>query len=157
MIDLRKVSFGGTAALVTGMGLIVGLNAATAAKSAVITSLLIIGIADNLTDSLSVHIYQESERLPERDAFHTTIANFFVRFLVCVTFIAILLVLPASAAIVVSVIWGFVLLSLLSYFLARKRGVRVAPEVLKHCMVALAVIVISRGIGDLLVATIGSS
>lgn len=157
MIDLRKVSFRAPAALVTGMGLIVGLNAATAAKSAIITSLLIIGIADNLTDSLSVHIYQESESLAERDAFRTTIANFFARLLVCITFIGILLMLPASAAILVSVIWGFLLLSLLSYFLARKRCVRATPEVLKHCIVALAVIAISRAIGDLLVAVIGSS
>ena len=44
MIDLRKFSFGGPAAIVTGMALIVGLDAATAAKSTVVTSLLIIGV-----------------------------------------------------------------------------------------------------------------
>ena len=54
MIDLRKFSFGAPAAIVTGMGLIVGLDAATAAKATIVSSLLIIGIADNLTDSLSV-------------------------------------------------------------------------------------------------------
>jgi VIT1/CCC1 family predicted Fe2+/Mn2+ transporter len=156
MIDLRKLSFGGPAAIVTGMGLIVGLDAATAAKSTVVTSLLIIGIADNLTDSLSVHIYQESERLAERDAFRTTVANFFARLFVCISFIVIILLLPASTAIPMSMIWGFVLLLLLSCLLARIRGVGVVSEILKHSAVALAVIALSRAIGAWLPAMIGS-
>lgn len=156
MIELRKLSFGGPAAIVTGMALIVGLDAATVAKSTVITGLLIIGIADNLTDSLSVHIYQESERLAQRDAFRTTVANFFARFFVCITFIVILLLLPTSRAIPLSLIWGFVLLSVLSYFLARTRGVGAVSEILKHCAVALAVIATSGAIGAWLPAMIGS-
>ena len=156
MIDLRKFSFGGPAAIVTGMALIVGLDAATAAKSTVVTSLLIIGIADNLTDSLSVHIYQESERLAERDAFRTTVANFFARFSVCITFIVILLLLPASIAIPVSMVWGFVLLSVLSYFLATARRAGAVSEILKHCAVALVVIGFSRAIGTWLPAMIDS-
>ena len=156
MIEIRKLSFGAPAAIVTGMGLIVGLDAATVGKSAILTSLLLVGIADNLTDSLSVHIYQESERLAERDAFRTTVANFCARFFVCITFIVILLLLPASTAISVSMIWGFVLLSLLSCLLARTRGVGAVSEILKHGAVAVVVIAISRAIGDWLPAIIGS-
>ncbi len=156
MIELRKLSFGGSAAIVTGMALIVGFDAATVAKSAVVTGLLIIGIADNLTDSLSVHIYQESEKLAERDAFRTTVANYFARLLVCIAFIAVLLLLPAPSAIIVSLILGFVLLSVLSYFLARARGVSTVSEILKHCTVAFVVIAISRAIGAWLPAMVGS-
>lgn len=56
MSDLRRLSFGGPAAIVTSMALIVGLGAATAGKAAIVGSLLVIGLADNLTDSLSVHL-----------------------------------------------------------------------------------------------------
>jgi hypothetical protein len=59
MFDLRGLSFGGPAAIVTSA-------AATAGKMAIIGSLLVIGLADNLTDPLSVHIYQEAERLAHR-------------------------------------------------------------------------------------------
>ena len=156
MIELRKLSFGGSAAIVTGMALIVGFDAATVAKSVVVTGLLIIGIADNLTDSLSVHIYQESEGLVERDAFRTTVANFFARLFVCIAFVAVLLLLPASSAIIVSLILGFVLLSVLSYFLARRRGVSAVTEILKHCAVAFTVIAISKAIGAWLPAMVGS-
>ena len=80
MFNPRTISFGGTAAIVTSMGLIVGLDAATAKSATVLGSLLLAGLADNATDSLSVHIYQESEPLPERQAFRTTVINFAARF-----------------------------------------------------------------------------
>ena len=146
--DLRRISFGATSALVTGMGLIIGLDAATVAKSAVISSLLIIGVADNLTDSLSVHMYQESERLEERRALRTTVANFFVRLLISISFVALLLVLPLSSAIGISLAWGFVLLSTLTYGLARLRQVNPLAEICRHGSIAIAVIALSKAIGS---------
>lgn len=157
MIDLRKFSFGSPAAITTSMALIVGLDVATAVKATIVTSLLIIGIADNLTDSLSVHIYQESEGLPERGAFRTTVANFFARFFVTITFIIILLPLAPAMAIPACVIWGFVLLSVLSYFMAKSRDVNAVPEILKHGAVAFVVIAISTAIGRWIPAMMGSS
>src|SRR5918911_1669352 len=99
LVDLRPVSFGSPAAIVTCMGLIIGLDAATATKAAVLGSLLIIGIADNLTDSLSVHIYQESEKLAKRRAFRTTIANYIARLVTTLSFVLAFLLLPDSIAI----------------------------------------------------------
>jgi hypothetical protein len=64
------------AAIVSSMALIVGLNAATASHATVVTSLLIIGIGDNLTDSFSFHIYQESEKHFKRKSFERMAANF---------------------------------------------------------------------------------
>ena len=147
MIRLRKVSFGTTAAIVTSLGVIVGLNAAAAQISAIVGSLLVIALADNLTDSLSVHVYQESERLSQREAFRTTVANFATRLLVSLSFIAIVVVLPTRAAILVCLGWGLLLLSVLSYALARDRQINPAFEMCKHCAVAIAVIVLSGAIG----------
>jgi len=147
ILDLRKLSFGGPAAIVTSMALIVGLDAATAAKTTVVTGLLIIGIADNLTDSLSVHIYQESERMAESQALRTTVANFLTRIAVSLSFIALFSLLPTSTAIYVCVIWGFTLLSGLSYLLARVRRASAISEVWKHSAVAFVVIALSKAIG----------
>jgi len=151
MIDLRGLSFGGTAALVTSMGLVVGFDAVTAAKSTIISGLFIVGLADNLTDSLSVHVYQESERLPEKEAFRTTVTNFIARFGISLSFVAIFVFAPASAAVFLCIAWGFTLLSCLSYFLARARAVSPSLEIVKHTAVAMLVIVISKIIGWALV------
>ncbi len=146
-LNLRRLSFGTPAGIVASMGLIVGLDAATATKATVVGSLLITALADNLTDSLSVHIYQESERLPERRAFLTTVANFVARLIVSVSFIPLFLFLPTSIAIYICVIWGFLLLSGLSYLLAKARGVGALPEIYKHAAVAFVVISVSRAVG----------
>lgn len=74
MIKTTRISFGGTAAIVTSMALITGLDAANAGRAAMVSALLIAAVADNLTDSLSVHMYQESERLEEKEAFMGTVA-----------------------------------------------------------------------------------
>jgi VIT1/CCC1 family predicted Fe2+/Mn2+ transporter len=156
MLDLRKLSFGGPAAIVASMALIVGLDAATAAKTTVVAGLLIIGVADNLTDSLSVHIYQESEKLAQRKAFATTVANFFTRLLVTLSFVSLFLQLPTTAAIYVCLAWGFLLLSGLSWLLARVRGVAAFPEIWKHSVVAVAAIAASKAIGDWLPGMVGA-
>jgi hypothetical protein len=145
--DLRSLSFGSTAAILTSMGLIAGLDAATATKGAVLGSLLIVALADNLTDSLSVHIYQESERLPERAAFRTTVMNFVARLCVSLTFVLMFWLLPTTVAVPVCLVWGFLLLVGLSWLLARDRAVAAWPEIWKHAAVAAVVIAISKAVG----------
>jgi len=129
------------------MALIVGLDAATATKATVVTSLLIIGVADNLTDSLSMHIYQESERLDERRALQTTTANFATRLAVAISFVCIFLVSSRPVGLYADLLWGFLLLAGLSYLLARARGVSPIAEICKHSAVAATVILVSKVIG----------
>ena len=146
-VDLRSVSFGSPAAIVTSMGLIIGLDAATATKAAVVGSLLIIGIADNLSDSLSVHIYQEAEKLAHRRAFRTTVANYFARLITTASFVVIFLLLPGGAAVLGCALWGFLLLSALSFVLAKARRVSPFAEMYKHAGIAVVVIGISKLLG----------
>lgn len=154
-LRLRRVSFGGPAAIVTSIGLIVGLDAAAADRAAIVGSLLILALADNLTDALGVHIYQEAERLAQAQAFHTTVANFLTRLLVSASFIALVLVTRPPLRSYLSLAWGLLLLSLLSYLLARARKVDPAGEIAKHCAVALLVIALSAAIGRLVPLWLG--
>lgn len=147
MVSPRKFSFGGTSAIVTSMGLIIGLGAAGGGAATIVSGLLIAGFADNLTDSLSIHIYQEAEKLKEPAAFMVTITNFAVRVLAALSFVAIVLALPAAYAGWAALLWGCLLLSVISYVLARERGVGPVGEIAKHLGVALAVIIASRIIG----------
>ncbi len=146
-INPTRISFGGTAAIVTSMALITGLDAADASRATVIGALLIAAIADNLTDSLSVHMYQESERLEQRQAFQGTLANFITRLVVCLTFVLAVALLGRHAAAVWGVAWGMALLSGLSYLLARHRGVGAVSEIAKHLVTAVLVILVSKGVG----------
>ncbi|MFZ0860713.1 MAG: hypothetical protein WAN18_08545 [Candidatus Sulfotelmatobacter sp.] len=112
-----------------------------------ISALLIAAVADNLTDSLSVHMYQESERLDQKEAFVGTVANFVTRFVVCLSFVLIVALLRGHAAVIGGIVWGMSLLAALSCFLARHRKVSATAEVAKHLAVALVIILVSKSIG----------
>jgi len=147
MVDLRRHSFGSTAGITTSMGLIAGLNATAAMKVTVLASLLIVGVADNLTDALAIHVYQESEGLAEPKAFRSTIANFLTRLVVTISFLTVVMLTPESIVVPLALAWGLTLLSGLSYLLARVRAVSAWAQMFRHAVVAVAVILISRLIG----------
>ena len=149
-LRLSRISYGSTAAIVTSMALIAGLEAAGSTKSTVIAALLIAALADNLTDSLSVHIYQESERLEAREAFIGTLSNFATRLVGCLTFVALVALLPQQAIVTVAVSWGMVLLAVMTSLLARERRVAIVGEVTKHLLAAAVVIAVSRWIATLI-------
>ena len=56
MLNPRAFTFGGTSAIVTSMGLIIGLESATATTATIVSGLLIVAVTDNISDSLSIHI-----------------------------------------------------------------------------------------------------
>ena len=150
MNKISRISYGGTAAIVTSMALITGLNAVGTGKSTLITALLIVALADNITDSLSIHIYQESERLDEREAFIGMLSNFITRLFGSLSFVLIVIVFPPKVVVLGSIVWGNLLLGVLTYFLARERNVRILPEVIKHLVVAAVAIIISKIIAHVL-------
>jgi hypothetical protein len=152
MIETTRISFGGTAGIVTSMALIVGLDAAHAGRAAMMSALLIAAVADNLTDSLSVHMYQESERLEEREAFIGTLSNFVTRLVVCLTFVLIVVLFRTHVAAIGGIVWGMLLLTVLTYILARHRKVGAMSELGKHLAVALVVVFVSKGIGHWITA-----
>lgn len=148
MLNPRIFSFGSTSAIVTSMGVIIGLGAATARTATIVSSLLIFAVADNISDSLSIHMYQEAEKLDERSAFRATLTNFVARLLITLSFVMIAMLLAYPYAGIVTLVWGFLLLTGLSYALAMERRVSPMPEIGKHLGVAVLVIAASRVIGS---------
>ncbi len=147
MFKISRISYGGTAAVISSMASIIGLDAAHFSRETIITALLVVALADNLTDSLSIHIYQESERLEKREVFVGTTTNFATRLVVCLSFVLMVAILPLHLALPAALIFGTILLGVLSYIIARERQVRATTEVLKHLVVAFTVILFSEGIG----------
>ena len=144
---LPAVSFGAASAIVTGMGMVIGFGAASISKPTIIAGLLIVGLADNITDSLSIHIYQESERLEQKAAFRATIGNFATRLIISLSFIILVFSFSNTNMLLACLIWGVLLLASLTWFVAKNRNANVLTEVLKHLAVAAAVIAASLAAG----------
>jgi hypothetical protein len=143
LLKTRSISFGGTAAVVTSTALICGLSSVNATKPIIVSALLIAALADNLTDALSIHIFQESEKLNHRSVYVGTVTNFLARLLLSISFLPLVGLLPPEHMAKVTVVWGMSLLAILSFLVARERQVKPVPEVFKHLLAASAVIIAS--------------
>jgi len=150
---LRKTEnyvLGSTAAICTDAGLIVGLGSGHVDKGPIVGSLLTIALADNISDSLGIHLYREGEGVGARQSALATVLNFLSRLVISLTFIAIVLLLPTSRAIIVAVVWALVLLTVISYFITRVTHKNSVVEIAKHVSIAVVVIAVSRGVGLLI-------
>jgi VIT1/CCC1 family predicted Fe2+/Mn2+ transporter len=145
-----KFSFGATSAIITNLGLIVGLDTLVRPQLAIISGILIIALADNIADSFGIHIYQESEYLGKKEVWFSTLTNFFTRVFVSLTFIILVIALPLGIAVPCSILWGLVLLAIMSYTIARDRGVNPYLAIFEHISIALVVIIASNFAGKFL-------
>jgi len=150
MININKYSIGATAAIITSMGLIAGLTQGFEEKSAIITGLLIIAIADNISDSFSIHMYKESEGASKKEINSSTIGNFITRFILALSFAVIILFLPPFTAFIVSSIYGLTLLAILSYLISQHKETQPFKEVAWHLLIAIFVIIGSKFLGSLI-------
>jgi VIT1/CCC1 family predicted Fe2+/Mn2+ transporter len=150
MININKYSIGATAAIITSMGLIAGLTQGIGEKSNIITGLLIIAIADNISDSFSIHMYKESEGASKKEINSSTIGNFITRFIIAFSFVLIIFFLPPFTAFIVSSIYGLVLLAILSYLISQHKESQPFREVAWHLVIAILVIAGSKLLGSLI-------
>jgi VIT1/CCC1 family predicted Fe2+/Mn2+ transporter len=145
--DLRSYIFGSSAAIITDVSLIVGMGSARTGKGPVLVGLLTIAVADNISDSLGIHLYKESEGCGEKLTLLSTVLNFVSRLLISCTFITIVLVLSQTQAVLVGLIWGLLLIVLISYLLSRSNQDNPVKEIVTHVLVAVIVITLSRFLG----------
>lgn len=146
-----KFSFGSTSAIITNMSIIIGLDTASNARLAIIGSLLVIAIADNISDSLGIHIFQESEGLGQKKVWLQTITNFFSRLVISVGFMLIILVLPLKIAVITSLVYGLLILSIVSYMISLNKKISPVSSILEHLTIALGIIFLSNFFGNLIV------
>jgi len=148
-LSIRKgFSFGLTSGIITTLGLIVGLNSSTGSDIAVIGGILIIAIADSMSDSLGIHISEESERVHSTlEIWESTIATFFSKFIFALSFIVPILLFPLQMAIIISIVWGFLLLSIFSYQIAKIQQNDPLKVIGEHVIIGVIVILITNYVG----------
>ena len=149
-LSLKKgFSFGLTSGIITTLGLIVGLNESTHLKSVVMSGILIIAVADSLSDAFGMHISEESENQhSHREIWESTAATFLAKLFFALTFIIPILIFKLDAAVIVSVIWGLMVICLLSYLMAHKQKENTLKIMVEHLVIAVNVIILTHLIGD---------
>ena len=150
MNSLKKgISFGLTSGVITTLGLIVGLNSGTHSRTVVISGIITISLADAFSDALGIHISEEVDhRHSGNQVWVATIATFFTKLIFSLTFLLPVIFFQLSHAIVVSLIWGLLVLVALSYFIAKVQGNSAWKVIVEHVLIAIVVIGATHCIGS---------
>ena len=142
-------SFGITSGIITTLGLMVGLNSSTSSRLAVIGGILIICVADAFSDALGIHISEEFENHhTAKQIWVSTISAFLSKFIFSLTFVVPVLLLKLSTAIIVSIIWGFLMLAILSYRISKEQNANPLRVISEHLLIASIVIITTHYLGD---------
>jgi hypothetical protein len=153
--DPSKFSFGATSSTVTSLGIVFGLLTSGNPKASIIGSLLVIAVADNIADSLGIHIYRESTATKKENTRMFTVSNFLTRFGITLTFVASFAFLPIEYAATFCAFTGIGILIFLSYLIGVQRKTSTLKEIAVHLGIAIPVIIISHFLGQLIFSTFG--
>ncbi|UCD97176.1 MAG: hypothetical protein JSV35_03780 [Candidatus Bathyarchaeota archaeon] len=156
---ITAVSFGLTTAVITSLGMIVGIQSATSSKLAVVAGLVVMAFTDGLSDAVSLHTAEEAEVQRGRgkhtslEIWLTTILTFFSVSGFTLTFTFPILLLSSEDALWVTIAWGMLLLILLNSYIAKIRKEHPIRLVSEHISLAVLVIIVSHLVGSF-VATV---
>ena len=148
--------FGATSGVITTIGLIVGLNSGTQSITAVLGGILVIAVADAMSDALGIHLAEEANpETTHADVWAATVVTFITKFLFSISFAIPLLLLPLGTAVVASVVWGMLVIMILSYFLAKSQNESPLAIIGEHVGIAALVVLFSHYIGVWVAITFG--
>ncbi len=153
--DPGRFSFGATSSTVTRLGIVFGLLTSSNPKASIIGALLVIAIADNIADSLGIHIYREATTAAKENTRMFTISNFITRFGITLTFVAFFVILPIDFAAIACTILGLGILVFLSYLIGVQHNTSTLREVGIHLAIAIPVIIVSHFLGQAIFTYIG--
>ena len=144
----KGFGFGLASGVITTLGMMVGLNASTHSKLAVVGGIIAVAIADAFSDAVGIHISEELENgHGTREIWEATFSTFVSKFLFASSFVVPVLVFKLDAAIAVSVIWGLSLIIILSYHMATQQNVKPYAVILEHVTIVAIVIIITHYVG----------
>jgi len=142
-------SFGLTSAVITTLGLMVGLHSGTHSRLAVIGGILTIAIADAFSDALGIHVSEEAENIhTPLEIWEATLSTFAAKFCFALTFLIPAIFCPLTTAILFSVVWGLSVLGFLSYRLGKEGGGSPWNVVFEHLFIAGTVIILTHYVGE---------
>ncbi len=143
------LSFGLTSAVITTLGLIVGLHSGTHSKIVILGGILTIAIADSFSDALGIHVSEESNaRRNQKQIWESTFATLVSKLLITLTFVIPVLAFGLTTAVIVSIIWGLALVTGFSFYIAKQQKNKIWTVAAEHFAITVLVIIATHYVGD---------
>jgi VIT1/CCC1 family predicted Fe2+/Mn2+ transporter len=142
------LGFGLTSGVITTLGMIIGLNAATHSESAVVGGILTVALADAFSDALGIHITEESTGKESQSyTWKATLSTFFFKIIFALSFIVPFVFLEYNNAILACIVWAGLVIGVFSYIIGKRRGEKPFGVVFEHLIVSVLVVVITQVMG----------
>ncbi|MEM4318448.1 MAG: hypothetical protein QW244_02420 [Candidatus Pacearchaeota archaeon] len=146
----RGFGFGLASAVITTLGLIIGLYFSANSKTIVVAGVITIAIADALSDALGMHIGTEAEaKYKTKYIWEATFTTFLAKFFIALSFLIFIILFSKTIAVILSITYGIFLLSMLSYYISKKEKIKSYKVILEHLTIAAVVILVTFVIGKL--------
>jgi len=146
----RGLGFGLASGIITTLGLIIGLYFSTYSKIIVIEGILIIALIDALSDAFGMHLSEEFALKSDKHVFKTMAYTFFFKLIFALSFLIFIIPFSNTLAIILSTIYGLILIAILSYYIAKSEKIDVDKVIMQHLLLGVIVILLSFGIGKML-------
>jgi vacuolar iron transporter family protein len=138
------LGFGATSGIMATLGLIVGMETLTGSLTTTLAAIYIITFSDGLADSLGIHLSQETnKKLTDKEVWKSTLYTFFFKVFIALSFTIPLIINPSSIGIILCVLWGYFLLGVLSYIVARRKEKNPIPIVVEHWGIMTFVLIVT--------------
>lgn len=145
---LEGISFGITSGVITLLGVIIGL-AATGNKSFTLLGLIVVGVADALSDATGMYVSEESEYVHTHEQIlKSAFFTFLGKISTAVLLLIPLLFLELYPAVITSFSLGLLVVGLLGYFVAKgDKRLNTKVTILKYVSLALIVTLVAYFVG----------
>lgn len=153
---MTGICFGLTTAVITSLGMIVGMHSATSSKLSVVAGIVVMAIADGLSDAVGLHTAEEAEvengksKHTPKEIWLTTLFAFLSVSGFTLTFAIPVLIFRLETAVILTIAWGMLLLSLLNFHIAKIRRENPIKLISEHILLAIFVIIVSHLVGSLI-------
>jgi VIT1/CCC1 family predicted Fe2+/Mn2+ transporter len=155
-LGLRKglwkgAGFGVTSGVITTLGVIIGLHSGTQSKLAVLVGIIVLAIADALSDAMGIHVSEESEmEHTTKEVWESSFFTFLSKLLIALSFIVPVQFLDLYTAILASVFWGLIIISVFSFYMAKSQEQNPYKVMAEHVLIAALVVILAHYTGDII-------
>ena len=147
----KGVGFGLTSGVITTLGMIIGLHSGTRLKLAVEVGIIVLAIADALSDAMGIHVSEEAEmEHTTKELWQASFFTFISKLLFTLTFIIPIIFLDFSTAILTSIFWGLFLITAFSFYMARSQKQNPYKVIAEHVFIAALVVLLAHYLGDVI-------
>jgi VIT1/CCC1 family predicted Fe2+/Mn2+ transporter len=154
---LKGVGFGLTSGVITTLGVIIGLHSGTQSRTAVLVGIAVVAVADAFSDAMGIHVSEEAEsEHTAKEAWESAFFTFLSKIVITLSFIIPVALFELYSAILVSIVWGLLLIVAFSFYMAKTQDEKPYKVVLEHVLVTVSVIILAHYLGDVIYETIGA-